>query len=456
MTRGGPLFLYETPLFGSPWLVPFEFPIYQWLVAALAGSGLPITLDQSARLVSVAALIGCLWPLRVSLRQFGASPGLVASASVLFLVAPIHVFWGRAALMESMALLFAMGFLSTVQLMIARRQWIYIPAAIVLATAAALVKITTFCTFGALAGVIVAFALASDLRSGAHRRAIWLAVSSALPMVVALISLLTWLNVSDAAKANAPLTAWLGSSQLSGWNYGTAEQRISADFWIDAVIRRMLPDVLGYAVWLVPGLLAFSLASKDKRGLLLWCLLPLALFVFPMLVFTNLHKVHNYYQMANAVFLIVFLAALIDYCSRGRSQWLSPLLTVLCAALMVTFGVFHFLPTMTPDRSNHAAIELARVLRANVAPDDVIIIAGLDWAATVPYYAQRRAVMLRREVEIDQIPTTLPTREQPRGARVGALLKCHDGYDFVFRLEDRLGPNPVRTTAGGCTVLMRR
>src|SRR5262249_12586239 len=42
MLHGGPLFAYETPLFGYPWAIPIEFPLYQWIVAGLVAiSGLP-------------------------------------------------------------------------------------------------------------------------------------------------------------------------------------------------------------------------------------------------------------------------------------------------------------------------------------------------------------------------------------------------------------------------------
>src|SRR5690242_19652972 len=40
--------IYETPVVGFPWSIPFEFPTYQWLVALLREIGVPI--DIGARL----------------------------------------------------------------------------------------------------------------------------------------------------------------------------------------------------------------------------------------------------------------------------------------------------------------------------------------------------------------------------------------------------------------------
>ena len=36
MIRGGPFLKYETPVFGVPWSIPFEFPLYQWPQEPLA------------------------------------------------------------------------------------------------------------------------------------------------------------------------------------------------------------------------------------------------------------------------------------------------------------------------------------------------------------------------------------------------------------------------------------
>src|SRR5262249_18342164 len=50
LMRGGPIFAYETPVLGFPWSIPFEFPLYQLLAAALSLVGVP--LDAAGRIVS--------------------------------------------------------------------------------------------------------------------------------------------------------------------------------------------------------------------------------------------------------------------------------------------------------------------------------------------------------------------------------------------------------------------
>ena len=169
-----------------------------------------------------------------------------------------------------------------------------------------------------------------------------------------------------------------------------------------------------------------------------------------MLVLTNVHKIQNYYQVDNAVFLVVFLAALVEFASRGRSPWLAATLTLACTVAMVSHSYFHFLPAVRQDRAKDSNIKLARVLRANVPRDNVILIACVDWSAAVPNYAQRRAVMLTRwgNRNLHDLPKLLPTREQPQGANVGALVQCGKGNGYWSSLQTVLGQTPFASRSG--------
>src|ERR1051325_8788424 len=53
LIRGGPFLRYETPVFGRPWSTPFEFPLYQWIVAA-ASEYFATPLNQTGRFIGLA------------------------------------------------------------------------------------------------------------------------------------------------------------------------------------------------------------------------------------------------------------------------------------------------------------------------------------------------------------------------------------------------------------------
>ena len=51
LLKGSSVLAYETPVLGPPWSIPFEFPLYQWLVA-LAVAVLDLNIESAGRLVS--------------------------------------------------------------------------------------------------------------------------------------------------------------------------------------------------------------------------------------------------------------------------------------------------------------------------------------------------------------------------------------------------------------------
>src|SRR2546426_4626680 len=51
LMQGGPFLKYETPILGAPWSIPFEFPLYQWIVAEIAAL-FQTPLEQTGRFVS--------------------------------------------------------------------------------------------------------------------------------------------------------------------------------------------------------------------------------------------------------------------------------------------------------------------------------------------------------------------------------------------------------------------
>ena len=56
MMHGGSFLRYETPVLGPPWSLPFEFPLYQGIVAGLAKI-FSTPLDQTGRFVSILSTI---------------------------------------------------------------------------------------------------------------------------------------------------------------------------------------------------------------------------------------------------------------------------------------------------------------------------------------------------------------------------------------------------------------
>jgi len=454
MTRGDAWWLYATPVLGYPWSVPFEFPLYQWGVALMAMLPLGLDIDGAGRLLSTLAMIACLWPLRASLRGLGAPERLVDITTVLFILSPLHLFWGRSAMIESTVLLLSLMFVLSIQRMLARVTAGWLLAAIVFAVLAALVKVTTFFAFALLAGALVAAELLRRVRRRDLSGALKLALAAALPIALALAALMGWLHASDQMKLGSVLAEFSTSKNLSGWNFDQKPLRMLDAFWRDAVLRRMLPDILGHAMWLLP--LALLLLAPSRRRWLPWLAAALALFLAPMLVFTKLHLIHNYYQMANATFLVVALAVVLHAISaRWRVAGAAALVALAGAGMLLQFhgGYWTLIRNVDP---NHRSLVVAGVLREHTAPDDVVVTMGLTWSSEVPYYAKRRAVMLLQDDFQPFVPALLRAPGGEGMLRLGAVVRCGPARTGIEALEP-LFCGPLREIdAAGCSIIVRR
>jgi hypothetical protein len=143
---------YPTPVLGKPWSIPFEFPLYQWTVVVVSdATGMPLT--QAGRAVSAGCFYLALpaaWLLLGRL-GLGRSRRLVVLGMVV--TCPLYVFYARAFLIETMALMFSLWFLHAFVTAVERRSWGWLVVANVAGVGAGLVKVTTFMLYLMPAGI---------------------------------------------------------------------------------------------------------------------------------------------------------------------------------------------------------------------------------------------------------------------------------------------------------------
>src|SRR5258708_6805915 len=101
---------YITPVLGYPWSVPFEYPVYQWIVVLLMKVGVPLVVG--GRIVSFAAFVGCLVPLKVMARDFNVPNRAFLFVAVVYLACPFYIFLSRTSMTVTPALLFSLCWLA--------------------------------------------------------------------------------------------------------------------------------------------------------------------------------------------------------------------------------------------------------------------------------------------------------------------------------------------------------
>ncbi len=299
----------ELPVLGSPWKVPFEFPLFQSLVSATVG-GLGVPMDVAGRGISLLCFVLTFFPIYCVLKRVVLSHEWAWAGLSMVLVSPLYLYWSRAFLIESMAVLFAMSFVAvSLRASVSKHCGLWLLAA-TFATLAGLVKITTLPAFAFLALALGMWQ--SGSRDTRTQLRLLLPMGTCLAVAVG-VSLL-WTHHADAIKAAHPVTAHLVSSNLRAWNFGYLSERISGQFWLDIVVGNMANVALGTNFHLVIILLGTLLGAARQA----WAIAILfAAWLLAPLIFSNLYIHHTYYSYANGLLLIMATAlAAESVCAR--------------------------------------------------------------------------------------------------------------------------------------------
>jgi len=269
----------------------------------------------------------------------------------------------------------------------------------------------------------------SNRRSGWKIDLGWMSAAVAVPFAVTL----WWLHFADATKAKNPLAKFIVSENLTEFNFGTHAMRFSVELW-QTKFRLIVENLTAWPVLVAGALLLAGPARRRWReagACVVWFMS--VLFVFPVL-----YAVHDYYYAANTVLLLAALGLVVVALAESQAaRWIkvSVLLVVLIAQ------GWRYLEHYYPSQSavSIGGDGLTRSLQAVTQPQDVIVVLGQDWSSITPYYARRKAVMLRDDAARDSnlVEQALVNLD---GEKIGALVIVgkRDGEEWLIdRAEAR-------------------
>lgn len=383
---------YPLPVLGHPWSAPFEFPLFQMIVAGMQRVSVPP--DMAARgaglifyLLAVVAACGLIAQLRL---------GRVVTWSFLTFatLAPFGIVWGRACSIEFLAVLLGLCQVSAALIVFREpHRWGMIVVALLAGAAAAAVKPTTFVVYwtpvAGLAGCVFMRMLRTRSLS-LLRTAIW-CVILALPLLVAFL----WTSMADEVKRASPLTAFLATENLTRWNYGTLAQRLDPGAWW-TIARRVV--VLVFGGWFVLPALGLAALRRpwDERTVALGGLLAGS--VAAVAVFFNLYLVHDYYLCALVLPLWLFAALGVGWIEERQAfRWRACLRSAIAAVLLVSsFTSFYVWSSYFPG-DGAGLLPAADMIADRTRPEDELIVFGDDWNPALAYYSRRRVLMAARD-----------------------------------------------------------
>jgi hypothetical protein len=395
--RQGLKLAYETPVAGLPWSIPFEFPIYQWLVAGLSrltGSGI----DPVGRLTSFFFLLACLFPVRSITRRLDLPPLTFPIFAGLLFTSPLYLYWGRSVMIETTAVFFALlAIRYFVDLetnhRVDRATWAF-PVAL---TMCLLQKATTGLPVVLVLGVT--WLVLQSRRAGSSRELISSAATwrGMLTFAVPVLIAAAWTIYTDHVKALNPLGISLTSAALSKWNWGSLQQRFDTRLYSEVLWHRML--VRNLSAQLGVALLALPFVLKSAMRVRVIALACLVMGIGPLFLFTNLHLIHDYYQTANLIFLLFGVALALGVCVSPRLGGTAAvsLLVIMMASNTLWFRA-GYLPSVKArfDAGNSRDVAVSEMIRRQTAEGEQFVAFGHDWNSTFAYLSQRKSLTAAR------------------------------------------------------------
>jgi hypothetical protein len=393
---------YSVPLLGKPWSLPLEFPLYEWGVVALSrATGWPQF--QAARTISLSCFYLTLPALYLLLAQLGLSRPHRLFVLACVLACPVYLFYSRAVLVDPMALMVSVWFLAAFTHMLAPKaanhsatRWAWLAVVVLCGTAGGLIKSLVWFVWVIPAMAYGTWRLRQDWLRGGLRPAlgtmVWGIGSVIIPFVVAL----WWAHHTDAIKATHPSAFIFTSRNLAVGNYGTFSlaAHFSSETWRNLFAcwqQSLLPPWL-FALIVIPGLLFLPIWRTRIAG-------ATALFLAAQLSIPLAYALQDYYFYAANLFAVASVAfVFLGLLDRIPFAISATLLLLPLIAFYTTYRATYFpwAQVRSPGGSG-----LTEALKAYTPPGSVIIVAGADWSAIIPYYSERKALMIRRGLEAD-------------------------------------------------------
>lgn len=392
------------PILGSQANPVLEFPLYQQIVAQFRRWGMPM--EGSARALSwlsyliTVALLAYYAAKRIDLFQ-----GLLTGA--LLLSIPLYLYWANTMMIETFALLLSTSFAVILFDWMTRgddevlgRSRLRLAAefgfALIFGVLAALVKITTFLPIAIMLALVGLIRLIQVRGFQADRdalvRRLALLTASGAVVVISMVFAIIWTGYGDSVKATNPMTEFIVSENLRLWNFATLEFRQSFELWSKFPLR-IFPEALGYLWQVAIVLAAIGIYLRPKRAMLVG-LLCISTLIF-VLIFPKLHAVHNYYQSASSLWMVLGVSLAIG---AFRERWMSILATIVVMFGMIaqfavgTTNIGRPYLDVLKSKGKGGLANTGDLIQTITDEDDWIVVLGMDWNPQLLYLAKRRGI----------------------------------------------------------------
>lgn len=391
---------YKTPILGAPWVIPFEFPLYQYAVSYLhifTGENILV----SGRIISLSLFYFSVLLLYLMLVKTTESKLLAYLASTFFLVDPIYLFWGGTIMIESTALFFTFLFVYTYLFSWGKFGIIYL-ISLTFGVLASIIKITTILPVFIILCFVLAVRIYLVEGLNLSSKSIHKILGTFIMVITSIFVTKYWVGLSDTyKKINEYSYSITGSTVLNSWNFGTLKQRLNLLNWAKVfynygIISNLIQGLIFITFFsiIVYKLLKIKNMYKEIR---VFFLLVFSMLLYP-LVFFNLYFVHTYYCYASKFIVIILLAATACVLYERINKKLS-VIFIIFVLLNSIFSYYNlYYKHIVEQKEASETIQATDFIKSVSKKEDILFIYGNDWGSEVAYYGERKSIAITNRI----------------------------------------------------------
>jgi len=386
---------YETPVLGQNWSIPFEFPIYQILVAWISQFA-NLDLSKTGRFLNLLFTTLTCIPFYFSLKVLKINTVAIFFSLTLFISSPIYTFWAGTFMIEGAALFFAISFFYYCLVITyanpKNRDYIFLSFFL---AAGLLQKVTTVLPVLIIMTILYLFHFYKS-----QNKSIICFIKVSLAILFPLVICYLWIFYSDLIKLQNALGEGLTSKAMFSFVYGSLADRLSSKLWLDVMYYRNIVQSSFYFIGLLFIFLSliFLKDSSIKKTILIF----VSLFLLPFLIFSNLHIRHNYYQFANTIYLSatvgISVVYLLQSCQKLFGYFYKPL-TMCIIFIFIYYNYAFFVSGVlqnkiwAPNSDVKLTLQLTNFVKANTPIDSFAIwFTKMGWSSEFAFFAERKSL----------------------------------------------------------------
>jgi len=408
--HGFSIFKYKTPVFGPPWQVPLEFPIYQVSVYIFMKLFRMTNIDLGCRIVSFIYFYFSAFALLILCKMKFSIPKVYWTIFVVYIFTPFSLAWSRVALPDYASVFFGLMYIIFFDVWMNHSKKnvnLKFFIAIISGILCSLCKSTSLFPVVVILAFSIVYSLYEDFISNNpiniksiinYCRNKWFSLLNIfLLCIIPFIIGLLWVKYTDFIKNQFQYTQWLTSESLKSWNYGTQLQKINFNAW--SVIFNRIHEY--FAPYLLICLLPISIYALYHlqfkiKARIFFLSLPIAVF-FTFFCLINLYQVHDYYLIGVSPYISVLFGFGLYYVVFELTKKKLLLKCVFLLFALISFAQpheYYKYVFYNKDSEPNFYTKIGNYIQESTGKDEYIIVQDQQWSSAQLYAANRRGFMI--------------------------------------------------------------